>query len=194
VFDSEAIYFERPEELRAWFERHHDSAAELVVGYWKAHTGRPSIRWEDAVRQALCFGWIDGQGRSIDGTRHMQRFTPRRSRRWSAINVGLVEELEAAGLMRDAGRRAFAARDDRVPYSTSDRPATLPAEWDGRLRRDHPDAAAFWDSTPPSYRKTCVFWITDAKRLETREKRFAELVAACARRERLARFTVPRRT
>jgi uncharacterized protein YdeI (YjbR/CyaY-like superfamily) len=194
VFDSEPIYFERPEELRAWFERHHASATELVIGYWKANTGRPSLRWADAVRQALCFGWIDGQGRGIDDERHMQRFTPRKSRRWSAVNVRIVAELETAGLMREAGRSAFAARDGQVPYSTSDRPAELPPEWDARLRGDHPDAAAFWDTTPPSYRKTCVFWVTEAKRPETREKRFAELAAACGRGERLARFTLPRRT
>src|SRR3712207_3740834 len=113
----------------------------------------------------------------------MQRFTPRQSRRWSAVNVRLVEELEAAGRMTDAGRRAFAARDtSQVPYSLSDRPAALPQELDARLP---PDAKAFWDATPPSYRKSMAYWITDAKRPETREKRLARLIAACRRGERL---------
>jgi uncharacterized protein YdeI (YjbR/CyaY-like superfamily) len=75
------------------------------------------------------------------------------------------------------------------PYSTSKRPAKLPAEYDERLRREHPDAAAFWDATPPSYRKSCAFWLGEAKRPETRERRFAELVEACARGERLKRFS-----
>jgi uncharacterized protein YdeI (YjbR/CyaY-like superfamily) len=194
VFDSEPIYFADPQELRAWLEQHHATASELVIGYWKAQTGRPSIRWAEAVREALCFGWIDGQARGIDHERHMQRFTPRKSRRWSAINVALVAELEAAGLMRAAGRRAFEARDtEQVPYSTSKRPDQLPPEWDERLRREHPAAAAFWDAAPASYRKTCAFWITDAKRPETREKRFAELVEASARGERLSRFVSPTR-
>jgi uncharacterized protein YdeI (YjbR/CyaY-like superfamily) len=194
VFDSEPLYFAGPDEFRRWLEEHHASATECVIGYWKAHTGKPSIRWEQAVREALCFGWIDGQGKSIDGERHMQRFTPRKSRRWSAINVRLVAELEAAGLMTDAGRRAFAARDTtQQPYSTSDRPDRLAPEWDERLRRDHPEAAAFWDTLPASYRKTCAFWVGEAKRPETRERRFAELVEACARRERLARYTSPSR-
>src|SRR5205823_4299078 len=140
--------------------------------------------------EALCFGWIDGQTRSIDGERHMQRFTPRKSRRWSAVNVRLVAELEAEGRMTVAGRNAFAARDTtQVPYSTSKRPARLLPDFDERLRREHPEAAAFWDSTPPSYRRTCAFWVSEAKRPETRERRFAELVAACARAERLSRFT-----
>jgi uncharacterized protein YdeI (YjbR/CyaY-like superfamily) len=188
MFDSDPIFFEGPAELRAWFEEHYATATELVVGYHKAHTGRPSLRWEEAVREALCFGWIDGQSRSLGEEAHVQRFTPRRSRRWSAVNVRLVAELEAEGRMTDAGRRAFEARDlDQVPYSTSDRPAELPAEWDARLR-EHPGAAAFWDACPPSYRKTCAFWLTEAKRPETRERRFAELLDHCARAERLPRF------
>ena len=154
MFDGEPIFFRASHEFRDWLERHHATATECVVGYWKTHTGKPSLRWADAVREALCFGWIDGQSRSIDDERHMQRFTPRKSRRWSAVNVALVAELEAEGRMTEAGRRAFAARDtSEEPYSTSKRPSQLPPEFDERLRRDHPKAAAFWDSTPPSYRK-----------------------------------------
>jgi uncharacterized protein YdeI (YjbR/CyaY-like superfamily) len=195
VFDSEAIFFTGPEEFRAWLEEHHATAAECVVGYWKARTGKPSMRWAEAVREALCFGWIDGQGRSIDAERHEQRFTPRRSRRWSAINVDLIAELEAQGRMTEAGRRAFAARDTtQVPYSTSKRPARLPPEFDERLRRDHPQAAAFWDAAPPSYRKTCAFWVGEGKRSETRDRRFAALVDACSRGERLSRFTASGRS
>ena len=192
MFDSEPIFFESAEAFRAWLAEHHATATECVVGHWKAHTGKPSLRWAEAVREALCFGWIDGQSKSIDEDRHMQRFTPRRSRRWSAVNVALMAGLEAEGKMTDAGRRAFAERDlSQEPYSTSKRPAELPPEWDERLRRDHPEAAAFWDATPPSYRKTVVFWVTDAKRPETREKRFARLVEACARGERLRQFSRP---
>jgi uncharacterized protein YdeI (YjbR/CyaY-like superfamily) len=190
VFDSEAIFFPGPDEFRSWLEEHHATATECVVGYWKAHTRQPSMRWAEAVREALCFGWIDGQARSIDGERHVQRFTPRRSRRWSAVNVGHVAELEAQGRMTEAGRRAFAARDtSQAPYSTSKRPARLAGEFDERLRRDHPEAAAFWDSTPPGYRKTCAFWVGEGKRPETRDRRFAQLVDACSRGERLSRFT-----
>ena len=186
MFDSEPIFFTGPAEMRAWLEAHHESEAELVVGMWKAATGRPSIRWAEAVREALCFGWIDGQSKRLDEESHAQRFTPRKSRRWSAVNVRLVAELEAEGLMRDAGRRAFEARDlDQVPYSTSDRPDRLPPEWEARFS---PGALAYWETCPPSYRKQCAFWITDAKREETREKRFAELQAACVRAERLARY------
>ena len=186
MFDGEPIFFRASHEFRDWLECNHATATECVVGYWKTHTGKPSLRWAGAVREALCFGWIDGQSRSIDDERHMQRFTPRKSRRWSAVNVALVAELEAEGRMTEAGRRAFAARDaTEEPYSTSKRPSQLPPEFDERLRRDHPNAAAFWDSTPPSYRKLRAFWISEAKRPDTRERRFSLLVEACAAGERL---------
>lgn len=186
MFDGEPIFFSAPSEFRDWLEHHHETATECVVGYWKVRTGVPSLRWAEAVREALCFGWIDGQSRSIDDDHHMQRFTPRKSRRWSAVNVALVAELEAEGSMTEAGRRAFADRDlSEEPYSTSQRASRLPPEFDERLRRDHPEAAAFWDATPPSYRKMRAFWVTEAKRPETRERRFAQLVEACAAGERL---------
>ena len=179
------IFFASPGEWRSWLEENHDKASEVWVGMWKVATGRPSVTWAQAVREALCFGWIDGQSKRIDDTSHMQRFTPRKSRRWSAVNVALVEELEAAGLMHDAGRRAFAKRDlTEEPYSTSQRPDRLSGDLDARLREDAA-AAAFWDASPPSYRKAAAFWVTSAKREETREKRLATLIADSANGLRL---------
>ena len=172
----EPVFFDSPAAWRDWLEANHDSASEIWVGMWKARTGRPTVTWSQAVREALCFGWIDGQSKRIDEESHMQRFTPRKSRRWSAVNVALVEELEAAGLMREAGRRAFAARDlDEEPYSTSKRPERLPPDLDARLR-SNAAAAAFWDASPPSYRKQAAFWVTSAKREETRERRLSTLI------------------
>jgi uncharacterized protein YdeI (YjbR/CyaY-like superfamily) len=173
---AEPIFFESPAEWRAWLEANHEAESEVWVGMWKAHTGRPGVTWAQAVREALCFGWIDGQVRRIDQESHMQRFTPRKSRRWSAVNVALVEELEAAGLMHEAGRRAFAARDlSEEPYSTSKRPDRLPPEMEAQLRAN-PAAAEFWEASPPSYRKAAAFWVTSAKREETRAKRLATLI------------------
>jgi uncharacterized protein YdeI (YjbR/CyaY-like superfamily) len=153
----EPVFFASPAEWRAWLEAHHETASEIWVGIWKVRTGRPSV----------------------------QRFTPRRSTRWSAINVALVAELEAEGLMREAGRRAFAARDlSEEPYSVSNRPDQLPSELDLKLR-ENPAAAAFWDSSPPSYRRQASFHVTDAKRPETRQKRLALLIEESARGLRL---------
>jgi uncharacterized protein YdeI (YjbR/CyaY-like superfamily) len=185
------IFFRSPAEWRAWLEANHDTASEVWVGMWKAHTGRPTVTWAQCVREALCFGWIDGKSKRIDEQSHMQRFTPRRSTRWSAVNVALVEELEAAGLMHDAGRRAFAARDrTEKPYSVSEFPDRLPPELDARLR-ENARAAAFWDAAPPSYRKLAAHWVTSAKREETREKRLATLIDDSANGLRIAQMRRP---
>jgi uncharacterized protein YdeI (YjbR/CyaY-like superfamily) len=181
----EPIFFESPAEWRAWLEANHDTETEVWIGIWKTQTGKDTVRWAEAVREALCFGWIDGQARRIDDDSYMQRFSPRKSKRWSAVNVALVTELEAAGLMHDSGRKAFAARDQtEEPYSISSRPDSLPHELDARLRTNVA-AATFWDASPPSYRKMAAFYVTSAKREETRQKRLTTLIEDSANGLRL---------
>ena len=111
---SEPIFFDGPEHFREWLEAHHDTEDEVHVGFWKKATGKQTMTWSQAVDQALCFGWIDGKLNRIDDERHRQRFTPRRKgSNWSKVNVEKMAKLEAEGLMTDAGRRAFEARDRR---------------------------------------------------------------------------------
>lgn len=106
-----ATYFPSPSHFRAWLLANHESATELLVGFHKAGTGTPSMTWTESVREALCFGWIDGVRRRVDDARYTIRFTPRKKGSiWSAVNVKHVEELIAAGLMQPAGLRAFEAR------------------------------------------------------------------------------------
>jgi uncharacterized protein YdeI (YjbR/CyaY-like superfamily) len=154
---------------------------------WKAHTGPDVLSWEAAVREALCFGWIDGISRRVDDDRKVQRFTPRKSTTWSAKNVRLVAELEATGRMRAPGRAAFARRDPAADYAVSVRPVGLPDDLDALLRRN-PAAAAFWDAAAPSYRKMAAFHVTSGKRPETVARRLAELIEDSAAGLRLKEF------
>src|SRR6516225_1223408 len=104
-------YFATPAAFQAWLRVHHAEQAELLVGFYKRGSGRPSITWPESVDEALCFGWIDGVRRSIDAEAYSIRFTPRRPTSiWSAINVARVAELQRQGRMHPAGERAFAAR------------------------------------------------------------------------------------
>jgi uncharacterized protein YdeI (YjbR/CyaY-like superfamily) len=169
------VYFESAAAWRGWLEAHHATETEVWVGMWKAHTGQAVLSWEAAVREALCFGWIDGVARRVDDERKAQRFTPRRSTTWSAKNVRMVAELEAAGSMREAGRKAFAARDAAADYAVGALPDRLPDDLDALLR-ENAAAAAFWDAAPPSYRKLAVFHVTSAKRPETVARRLAQLI------------------
>ena len=189
---TEAIYFASPEEFRAWLHEHHGSETEVLVGYWKKATGKPSLTWSQAVDEALCFGWIDGVRRGVDGERHVQRFTPRKpGSNWSAVNIAKVEQLRSEGRMRPAGEAAFARRrDDRsgiYAYEQRNNPVLEP-EHEARFRAD----AAAWEyfmSTPPSYRRPALGWVVSAKKPETRERRLAALIADSAAGRRLERFT-----
>ena len=181
--EPEPIFFSSPQEFYDWLEEHHDSEAEVYVGYWKKHTGKPSLTWSQAVDQALCFGWIDGRLNRIDDERHMQRFTPRRrGSNWSKINIAKVAKLEEAGLMRPAGRTAFEARTDAKSgvYSFErDEPAELAPAYLKRLRANRA-AWEYWQARPPGYRRTATHWVMSAKREETRERRLAQLIECSA--------------
>jgi uncharacterized protein YdeI (YjbR/CyaY-like superfamily) len=178
----EPRFFTTPAELRTWFEVHHADADELLVGYYKRGTGRPSITWPESVDEALCFGWIDGIRRRIDDESYSIRFTPRRPRSiWSAVNIKRAGELIAEGRMTPAGLAAFEARDEeRSAYSYEQRQrAALEPEQEERLRAN----AAAWEwfqARPPSWRRAAIYWVMSAKRPETRERRLATLIEAAA--------------
>jgi len=178
----DARFFASPEEWRAWLEEHHDSEAEVLVGYWKRGTGRPSLTWAESVDEALCFGWIDGVRRRVDDERYCIRFTPRRARsRWSRVNVERVAALTREGRMRPAGTAAFEARTEEGTYSyeQQQREAALDAERERRLRGDE-SAWGFFSAQPPGYRRAAVHWVMSAKREETRDRRLAQLVESSA--------------
>ncbi|MCM4080392.1 YdeI/OmpD-associated family protein [Paractinoplanes hotanensis] len=178
-----AEFFDTPSELRAWFEQHHETAPELFVGYWKKGSGRTGITHPQAIEQALCFGWIDSVGRTIDDRRYQVRFTPRRKGSvWSAINVAKIAELTEAGLMHPAGRRAFEQRKpDRVAVYSYEQPADAVLDDSQTARFLADDAAWQWFSAQsPSYRRAAVHWVVSAKRADTRERRLAQLIADSA--------------
>jgi uncharacterized protein YdeI (YjbR/CyaY-like superfamily) len=179
----EPVFFATPAEWRAWLEEHHDSESELLVGFYKSGSGRPSLTWPESVDHALCFGWIDGMRRRIDDESYAIRFTPRkRGSIWSKVNIGKVAQLKEAGLMRPAGLAAFEARSEErsgVYSFEQERPAELRKEYEERLRAD----AAAWEwfnAQPPWYRKAAVHWVTSAKRGQTRERRMADLIECSA--------------
>jgi uncharacterized protein YdeI (YjbR/CyaY-like superfamily) len=173
------IFFATPEELRAWLEEHHASAAELWVGFYKKGSGRPSITWPESVDEALCVGWIDGIRKSIDGESYRIRFTPRKPRStWSAVNLARVEALTREGRMRPAGLAAFEKRIEAKSgiYAYEQRKtAELDEAAEQRFRSD-PEAWEYFQSRPPGYRKTALWWVVSAKKEETRRKRLEQLI------------------
>jgi uncharacterized protein YdeI (YjbR/CyaY-like superfamily) len=173
------LFFASASEWRAWLEQHAATEPEVLVGFWKVGSGRPSMTWSESVDEALCFGWIDGVRRGIDADSYSIRFTPRKpGSNWSAINVAKVADLEQQGRMTGAGRASFARRSEARTgiYSYEQGDVTFDEE---PLRAD-PAAWAYWQAQPPSYKKVVAHWVTSAKRPETRAKRMAELIADSA--------------
>jgi len=184
----EAVFFATPAELREWFEKHHETAAELFVGYYKKNSSRTGISHTEAIEQALCFGWIDSIGRRIDDERYQVRFTPRRKGSvWSAVNVAAVARLTEQGLMRPAGRKVFSERKpDRVAAYSYEQPAG--AELDEAqmaVLKAEPQAFQWWSAQSPSYRKAAAHWVVSAKKEETRARRLAQLVSDSAQGRRV---------
>lgn len=182
------MFFEQAAAFRAWLECNAEQASQLLVGYWKVASGRPSMSWPDSVDEALCFGWIDGVRKRIDDTSYQIRFTPRKSSSiWSAVNIRKYAALDASGRMTEAGRRAYMLRTDaksEVYAYEQAAIATLSAVEILEFRRD-PSAWAYFEACPPSYRKVVLHWITGAKRVETRATRLRQLIEACIKGERL---------
>jgi uncharacterized protein YdeI (YjbR/CyaY-like superfamily) len=189
---SNVIFFETPAQLRAWFEANHATEDELWLGYHRKRTGRPSVTWKEVVDQELCFGWIDSVRYSLDDDRSAQRITPRRRRSvWSAVNIKRFQELDAQGLVRPAGRAAFAARDEaRSRIYAYENRADLDPVMAAKFRADS-SAWRFFESQAPWYRRTAAHWVISAKRRETRERRLDVLIECSARGERIPTLRRP---
>jgi uncharacterized protein YdeI (YjbR/CyaY-like superfamily) len=181
-------FFSSPAQFRAWLEAHHEDETELLVGYYKKASGRPSMTWAESVDQALCFGWIDGVRRGIDDESYSIRFTPRKQRStWSAINIKRVGELVEEGRMTPAGLAAFERRsDDRSRIYSHERveQARFEPEQEQRFRANKA-AWAWFESQAPGYRRTALHWVVSAKRPEPRERRLAALIADSAAGEKI---------
>jgi uncharacterized protein YdeI (YjbR/CyaY-like superfamily) len=187
-------FFPTPTRFRAWLTAHHATDKELLVGFYKKGTGKPSITWPESVDEALCFGWIDGVRRSLGDEAYSIRFTPRRSKSiWSAINVARVGELKKLRRMTPAGLRAFEARTPERTGVYSFERKTAAKLWprEEKKLRANEKAKAFFDSQPPWYRRAAIHWVISAKRVETRERRLDQLIGDSARGRTIPPLTRP---
>jgi uncharacterized protein YdeI (YjbR/CyaY-like superfamily) len=182
-------YFPTEADFRHWLKANHETVPEVLVGFWKKRTGKPSIDWPQARDQALCFGWIDGVRRSLGDDAYTIRFTPRRKGSiWSKVNVYRFAALKADGHMTAAGERAYEENKHKSGLYSYEKPlASLSTEEDKQFRKAKA-AWAYWETQPPSYRKNVLNWITTAKRPETRAKRLATLIEDCAAGRRIAGY------
>ena len=181
------VFFKTPAQFRSWLRKHHKTAPELIVGYYKKASGKPTMTWQESVDEALCFGWIDGIRKSYGENAYTNRFTPRRKgSNWSAVNIARVAQLTKQKRMQPAGLQAFARRTEaksRVyTYEQSDLPKFEPKL--EKLFKANQDAWAFFQTLPPYYRRGETRWVNSAKQHETKLRRLERVMTACANRRR----------
>ena len=186
---AEPAFFATEADFRRWLAANHATAPELLVGFWKKSSGKPSIDWPQARDQALCFGWIDGIRKSLGDDAYTIRFTPRRKGSiWSKVNVERFEALKAARLMTAAGEAAYERDKHRSGVYSYEKPLASLTRQEEALFRKNKSAWADWEARPAGYRRSALGWITGAKRAETRAKRLAELIGVSAEGRRLPQY------
>jgi uncharacterized protein YdeI (YjbR/CyaY-like superfamily) len=171
-------FFETGEKFYEWLREHHDKETELLVGFWKTGSGKPSMSWSESVDQALCFGWIDAVRKRIDDESYTIRFTKRRpSSIWSKINREKMERLIKTGKVHRAGLESWQNRDERKQnrYSFEQEKLAL-SDADLKEFKKHKKAWAFFEKQPPSYHRVAIWWIVSAKKAETHDRRLAKVI------------------
>lgn len=186
---ADPVFFATEADFRRWLEANHESAPELLVGFWKKASGKPSIDWPQSRDQALCFGWIDGHRKSLGDDAYTIRFTPRRKGSiWSKVNVERYEALTAEGLMTPAGVHAYEQNKHKSGLYSYEKPLASFTGAEEKLFRKNKAAWADWEKRPAGYRRSALGWITSAKKPETRAKRLGELIAVSAEGRRLPQY------
>lgn len=186
TFDYPVFHAETRAQLRAWLSVNHETSRGLWLCSWRTPTGRPRCPYPDAVEEAICVGWIDSTITILDEDRNLQLFTPRRPKStWTRLNRQRAADMEAAGLMTDAGRRAVEVAKANGYWTILDPVEDLiEPEALARALDADPAARSARDDFPPSARKQMLWWVISAVRDATRDKRIGTIVEKAARRER----------
>lgn len=186
TFDYPIHHVETRAQWRAWLEANHDAVRGVWLCSWRSSTDRPRCPYPEVVEEAICFGWIDSTAATLDADRGLQLITPRRAKSpWTRLNRQRAADMEAAGLMSDAGRRSIEIAQENGWWTISDpvedllEPEPLATALDA-----NPAARAAWDGFPPSARKIMLWWVVSAAKAETKQRRIDEIVAKAAVGER----------
>lgn len=182
---TKTLYLTDRKNWRTWLKQNYVKKKEIWLIYYKKHTGKPRIPYDDAVEEALCFGWIDSTVRKLSSEKYAQKFTPRKSdSRWSQLNIQRAKKMIKKKRMTKAGLALFkeaAKKKPRTPIMK--KKYAVPSDLKNALVRNK-KALENFSNFAPSYRKMYVLWILDAKKKETREKRIKRVVQRSARNEK----------
>ena len=177
-----ATFFATQSDFRKWLKKNHKKETELIVGFYKVDSGKPSMNWSQSVNEALCFGWIDGVRQSINKDSYQIRFTQRKPASiWSAINIEKIETLTKQGLMQAAGHASFEKRKEARSkiYAHENEGVTFTQNFEKQFKANK-KAWSYFQSIAASYKKISIYWVMSAKQETTRLKRLNELIADSA--------------
>lgn len=175
--------FKNRTQWRKWLDKHHATETEIWLVYYKKQSGKQSVRYEEAVEEALCYGWIDSKVKRLDAERYMQRYTPRLPGSiWSKTNKKRIQRLIGDGRMTAAGLAVIEAAKQDGSWARLDAleaEPTVPEDLADALA-ENARAGKFFHGLAPSYQKQYLWWLSDAKRPQTRQKRLSAIVQRCA--------------
>ena len=191
--ENKLIFFKTQNDFRKWLTKNYLTKTELLVGFYKVGSEKPSIRWSESVDQALCFGWIDGLRKSVDSESYSIRFTPRKANSiWSKINIKKIEVLTESGLMMPEGLVIFEKRTTSrsMIYSYEVKPFHFSAAFEKKFKANK-KAWNYFQKQAPSYRKVATKWVMTAVQEATQLRRMTQLINDCEVEKRLKHLDYP---
>lgn len=174
---TETIYFTNRKDWRAWLEENYNKKKEIWLIYYKKHTKKKTIPYDDAVEEALCFGWIDSTVKRIDDEKHVQRYSPRNLKSvWSENNIARVKKMIKDGKMKKVGLEKYKyGMKNNLIAPLTDKKITTPEDFQKELETNN-KAFENFSSLAPSYKIMYIYWVISAKKEETRKRRIKKAV------------------
>jgi uncharacterized protein YdeI (YjbR/CyaY-like superfamily) len=179
--DKELHYFKNPREWREWLHENHDKSKGVNLIFYRVGSDFESMRWEEAVQVAICYGWIDSTVRKVDDDRRMQTFTPRKDKSvWSKLNKTYIEKLTKENLMHASGLAKIATARKNGSWESLDAVENheIPKDLEAAFKKNK-KAFQNYEAFSPSYRKSYLYWLNQAKREETRTARIESIIGFC---------------
>ncbi len=175
------LYFRNDQEWRTWLHDHHKNVDGVYLIFYKVESKKPSMRWEEAVKVALCYGWIDSTVKKLDEERRRQYFCPRKPKSvWSKLNKSYIKDLIKNNLMHKSGLACIKAAKKNGSWTALDdvEKGIIPEDLKKAFDK-YPKAFQNYQNFAPGYRKNYLYWLNQAKRQETRDKRITEIINYC---------------
>ena len=179
--EKEHHYFKNTVEWRNWLHENHTKSNGVYLIFYKVDSPFESMRWEEAVQVAICYGWIDSTVKKLDSERRRQVFSPRKDKSvWSKLNKSYIEKLLHTNLIHESGLAKIETAKKNGSWTSLDKVEDLiiPTDLENAFNKNS-KAYQNYLNFSPSYRKSYLYWLNQAKREETRNNRITEIISCC---------------